>query len=259
VAQHGDLDRDDEQLLFQVVRAVADATHAGDPYMVGHSTRVAAYCEQLAASLELPPRDRLLLFLAAAFHDIGYLATPAYILRKPSVLAEDEMEEVRIHPVRGARVFAAEPGLSDIARAIRHHHERFDGSGYPDGLRGEEIPLFRRAASAPHPSTLPRPLPGGPARRYRVGAGVRGEPGDGGAGTGNEKRALDRLRSVPQREHLRCPATWTMTLGLAPGHWGQTFRLGRPGARTSSASAKLRRGMRRLSCPGRSSYGRARD
>jgi HD-GYP domain-containing protein (c-di-GMP phosphodiesterase class II) len=144
VAQVGDLDRESEQLLFHVVRALANATHAGDPYMAGHSSRVAAYCEKIGDSLGFPPRERLTLFVAAACHDVGYLSTPEYILRKPSVLAEDEMEEVRIHPVRGAEVFAAEPALSEIARAVRHHHERFDGSGYPDGLRGDEIPLFSR-------------------------------------------------------------------------------------------------------------------
>lgn len=144
MSHQGDLDRDGERVLLEVVRAVADAAHAGDPYMAGHSSRVAAYSEQIACSLGLPPRDRLLLSLAAAFHDVGHLATPGYILRKPSVLAENEMEEVRIHPVRGAEVFAGEPGLAEIARAIRHHHERFDGSGYPDGLRGEEIPLLSR-------------------------------------------------------------------------------------------------------------------
>jgi HD-GYP domain-containing protein (c-di-GMP phosphodiesterase class II) len=144
VAQRGDLDREGEQVLFHVVRAVADAIHAGDSYMVGHSSRVAAYCEQIADSLGLAPRDRLLLFVSASFHDVGYLSTPEYILRKPSVLAEDEMEEVRIHPLRGAEVFAIEPSLGEIARAVRHHHERFDGSGYPEGLRGDEIPLFSR-------------------------------------------------------------------------------------------------------------------
>jgi len=144
VPQRGDLDRESEQLLLHVVRAVADATHAGDPYMSGHSSRVAAHCEQIADSLGLGERDRLLLALAAAFHDVGYLSTPTYILRKPSVLAEDEMEEVRVHPVRGAALFAGDPILAEVARAIRHHHERFDGSGYPDGLRAEAIPLFSR-------------------------------------------------------------------------------------------------------------------
>jgi HD-GYP domain-containing protein (c-di-GMP phosphodiesterase class II) len=144
VAELGDLDRESEQLLFHVVRALADATHASDPYMTGHSSRVAAYCERIADSMGLSPRERLMLFIAASFHDVGYLSTPEYILRKPSVLAEDEMEEVRVHPVRGAEVFGSQPALAEIARAVRHHHERFDGSGYPEGLRGDEIPLYSR-------------------------------------------------------------------------------------------------------------------
>jgi HD-GYP domain-containing protein (c-di-GMP phosphodiesterase class II) len=184
VEHRGDLDREGERLLFQVVRAVADATHAGDPYMAGHSTRVAAYCEKLADSLGLPPRERLLLFLAAAFHDIGYLATPTYILRKPSVLAEDEMEEVRVHPLRGAEVFAAEPALGELARAIRHHHERFDGSGYPDGLRGEDIPFFSRiilVAETYEAMTHHRPYrralaPEEAQRRLRESAGSQLDP-----------------------------------------------------------------------------------
>jgi HD-GYP domain-containing protein (c-di-GMP phosphodiesterase class II) len=69
--QYGDLDRESEQLLFRVVRAVADATHAADPYMAGHSSRVAAYCERIATSLGLSSRERLTLFVAAAFHDVG--------------------------------------------------------------------------------------------------------------------------------------------------------------------------------------------
>ena len=144
MAQLGDLDREGEQLLFHVVRALADATHASDPYMTGHSSRVAAYCERIADSMGLSPRERLMLFIASSFHDVGYLSTPEYILRKPSVLAEDEMEEVRVHPVRGAEVFGSQPALAEIARAVRHHHERFDGSGYPEGLRGDEIPLYSR-------------------------------------------------------------------------------------------------------------------
>ena len=144
MTHQGDLDRESEQILFHVVRALADATHSADPYMAGHSSRVAAYCERIADSLNLPPRERLMLFVAASFHDVGYLSTPEYILRKPSVLAEDEMEEVRVHPVRGAEVFAGEAALGEIARAVRHHHERYDGSGYPDGLRADEIPLFSR-------------------------------------------------------------------------------------------------------------------
>ncbi len=184
MAQHGDLDRDSEQVLFHVVRALSDATHAGDPYMTGHSSRVAAYCERIAESMGMPPRDRLLLFVAASFHDVGYLSTPEYILRKPSVLAEDEMEEVRIHPVRGAEVFAKEPRLAEIARAVRHHHERYDGSGYPEGLRGDEIPLFSRiilVAETYEAMTHHRPYrralaPEEATRRLQEGAGSQLDP-----------------------------------------------------------------------------------
>jgi HD-GYP domain-containing protein (c-di-GMP phosphodiesterase class II) len=113
---------------------------------------VTAYCEKIGASLALKPRELLMLFVAAAFHDVGYLSTPEYILRKPSVLAEDEMEEVHVHPVRGAEVFGTHPALSESSRAVRHHHERFDGSGYPEGLRGEEIPSSRGSSWSPRPT-----------------------------------------------------------------------------------------------------------
>jgi HD-GYP domain-containing protein (c-di-GMP phosphodiesterase class II) len=184
VAQRGDLDRESEQLLFHVVRALADATHSSDPYMTGHSSRVAAYSERIAESMGIPARERLMLFVAASFHDVGYLSTPEYILRKPSVLAEDEMEEVRVHPVRGAEVFAAEPALAEIARAVRHHHERYDGSGYPEGLRGEEIPLFSRiilVAETYEAMTHNRPYrralsPGEATRRLQEGAGSQLDP-----------------------------------------------------------------------------------
>jgi HD-GYP domain-containing protein (c-di-GMP phosphodiesterase class II) len=184
VAQLGDLDRESEQLLFHVVRALADATHAGDPYMAGHSSRVAAYSEKIAEALGLPRRERLVLFIAAAFHDVGYLSTPEYILHKPSVLAENEMEEVRVHPVRGAEVFGVDPALAEIARAVRHHHERFDGSGYPEGLRGEEIPLFSRIIlvaetyeAMTHNRPYRRALPAGEAmRRLQESAGSQLDP-----------------------------------------------------------------------------------
>jgi HD-GYP domain-containing protein (c-di-GMP phosphodiesterase class II) len=112
--------------------------------MAGHAARVAEYADRLARDLGVPERTRLILGVAAAFHDVGTLATPPYILHKPSALAENEMEEVRVHPVKGAEVFAADPQLAPVAVAIRHHHERFDGTGYPDGLQGEAIPLLSR-------------------------------------------------------------------------------------------------------------------
>ena len=151
MSQLGDLDREGEQLLFHVVRAVADATHAGDPYMTGHSSRVAAYCERIADSLGLPSRDRLMLFVSASFHDVGYLSTPEYILRKPSVLAEDEMEEVRVHPVRGAEVFGSE---SVSARSPGPSGTTTSGSTAAAIPRGSEATRFRCSLGS---SWSPRP------------------------------------------------------------------------------------------------------
>jgi HD-GYP domain-containing protein (c-di-GMP phosphodiesterase class II) len=152
--------------------------------MAGHSQRVAEYCDRLAEAMGLSDAERFLLSIAAWFHDIGTLATPAYILRKPSVLAEDEMEEVRVHPVRGAEIFGGSPDLAAVAHAIRHHHERLDGSGYPDGLRGDAIPLFSRMIlvaetyeAMTHNRPYRRALPPAEAvRRLREGAGTQFDP-----------------------------------------------------------------------------------
>ena len=140
----GEMDLERGEILVRTLHAVSAMTGGADPYLAGHAARVADYAERLARDLGLSERDCLFLRIAAVFHDIGMLATPPYILRKPTVLAENEMEEVRIHPVKGAELFEIDPALAPIAEAIRHHHERFDGSGYPAGLAGDAIPLFSR-------------------------------------------------------------------------------------------------------------------
>jgi HD-GYP domain-containing protein (c-di-GMP phosphodiesterase class II) len=181
VSYDGPVDANQGRLLLQALRAVAQATNGPDPYMTGHSQRVAEYCDRLAEAMGLSDGERFLLSIAAWFHDIGTLATPAYILRKPSVLAEDEMEEVRVHPVRGAEIFGGSPELAAVAQAIRHHHERVDGSGYPDGLRGDAIPLFSRmilVAETYEAMTHNRPYrralsPAEAIRRLREGAGTQ--------------------------------------------------------------------------------------
>ena len=133
-----------DRLLLSALRAVAAAVNRRDPYTSGHSERVAEYCDSVARSLQLSDDHRYFLSLSAWLHDLGILSTPRYILRKPSALLHEEMEEVRVHPIKGAEMFAVETGLAEVASAIRHHHERFDGTGYPDGLAGEAIPLFSR-------------------------------------------------------------------------------------------------------------------
>jgi HD-GYP domain-containing protein (c-di-GMP phosphodiesterase class II) len=173
-----------EHVLRQALRAVAAAINGPDPYMAGHALRVADYADRLAAAVGVGPAARFQLSIAALFHDVGILATPAYILRKPSVLAEDEMEEIRVHPVRGASLFEGDPALAEVARAIRHHHERLDGTGYPDRLAGEAIPLFSRiilVAETYEALTHHRPYrralaPAEAMRRLREGAGSQLDP-----------------------------------------------------------------------------------
>ena len=173
-----------DRLLLSALKSVATAVNRRDTYASGHSERVAEYCENAARSLNLSDDHSYLLSLSAWLHDLGTLSTPRYILRKPSALLHEEMEEVRVHPIKGAEMFAVEPGLAEVAKTIRHHHERFDGSGYPDGLAGEAIPLFSRiilVADAYEAMTHDRAYrravsPSEALDRLREGAGTQFDP-----------------------------------------------------------------------------------
>jgi response regulator RpfG family c-di-GMP phosphodiesterase len=115
-----------------------------DPYTAGHSARVRRYSLRLAAALGLDPRQRKELSLAARLHDIGKIGVPEAILNKPATLSAAEYDLVRQHPVIGERVLAPIIRNRSVLAAIRGHHERLDGCGYPDGLKGPDIPLLAR-------------------------------------------------------------------------------------------------------------------
>ncbi|MCC6223544.1 MAG: HD-GYP domain-containing protein [Thermoleophilia bacterium] len=124
--------------------ALLAAAGAPDPYTAAHSRRVRRLALALGEELELRPDELVALGHAALFHDIGKLAVPAEILLKPARLDEAEWVLMRRHSADGAEL-AGSLGLHrDAVPAIRHHHERFDGGGYPDGLAGEAIPLAAR-------------------------------------------------------------------------------------------------------------------
>ncbi|HEY6000686.1 MAG TPA: HD domain-containing phosphohydrolase [bacterium] len=133
-----------EQASLDAIQALAKAVEAKDPYTHGHSERVAAYSERLAAALGLEERQLLSIRLACLIHDIGKIGVTEKILHKPGALDAAEQGVIKQHPVIGETILRPLKGLGDIARIIRSHHERFDGLGYPDGLRGEEIPLEAR-------------------------------------------------------------------------------------------------------------------
>jgi putative nucleotidyltransferase with HDIG domain len=126
------------------MESLSATVDARDTYTAGHSRRVQSLALAIGRELDLSEPELDLLGHAALFHDIGKLAIPDAILMKPARLDTDEWRLMRRHADEGARMIDRLGFLSDAVPAIRHHHERFDGTGYPDGLRGEEIPLGAR-------------------------------------------------------------------------------------------------------------------
>jgi response regulator RpfG family c-di-GMP phosphodiesterase len=115
-----------------------------DPYTAGHSVRVRRCAARLARAVGLGRRERRQLVLAAKLHDIGKLGVPDAVLNKPGPLDADERRRVEEHPAIGERILSPVVRSRAVLAAIRSHHERLDGGGYPDGLRGEQIPLLAR-------------------------------------------------------------------------------------------------------------------
>ncbi len=120
------------------------ALEARDPYLRGHSARVTSFAEGLAQALGWHS-DRLdLLRLGGSLHDVGKIAVSVSILRKPGALTDEEVGQIRRHPVTGARLVECFDDFEAALPYVLHHHERWDGAGYPHGLRGGEIPLEAR-------------------------------------------------------------------------------------------------------------------
>ena len=117
---------------------------AKDPYTQGHCERLAAYSVALGLELGLPPDDLTALDRGGALHDLGKIGIPDAILLKPAGLTKAEWAIMREHPVIGERICLPLRSLKPVLPIIRHHHERWDGGGYPDGLAGEAIPLTAR-------------------------------------------------------------------------------------------------------------------
>jgi len=137
-----------EEANFQAMEALAMGAELHDPAAAGHIRRLRAYTQKVAELLGQPPRFLRWVGQCAQLHDVGKISLPAEILQRPRALSEEEWVVVRTHTVLGHRLLASAPQLAMAARIARHHHENFDGTGYPDGLRGEEIPLEARIVKA---------------------------------------------------------------------------------------------------------------
>ena len=135
---------DMRQVHIDTVKALTSAIDASDPFTRGHSERVTAHSIEIAREMGLSERRVQILEYAGFLHDMGKIALQHDILLKPGALTDDEWKIMRSHPEIGARIVSGLHFLSGAKQVVLHHHERFDGKGYPDGLCGDEIPLEAR-------------------------------------------------------------------------------------------------------------------
>jgi putative nucleotidyltransferase with HDIG domain len=130
----------------QTIRALAEAVDAKDAYTRGHSERVGVYASKMARELGLPKEIIERVYISGLLHDVGKIGVRDAVITKPDRLTDEEYEEIKQHPEIGARILQPVEFLSDVVTCVRHHHEWYDGCdrGYPDRLRGDQIPLPSR-------------------------------------------------------------------------------------------------------------------
>jgi len=133
-----------EESLFETVIALANAVEARDTYTKDHSARMEVLVVEVCKQLDFPEEEIQNMRLAARMHDIGKIGVPDHILRKPSSLTEEEWVEMRKHPEIGSKILAPISKMDKVSPIIRAHHEKFNGTGYPDGLEKDQIPLGAR-------------------------------------------------------------------------------------------------------------------
>lgn len=131
-------------LSAQIVRALAGAIDAKNPYTSGHSARVAAYAREIAARLGKSPKETAEIYKAAMLHDVGKIGIPSGILNKLGKLTDEEYELVQSHVLKGCAILEPISEMPLLSVGARWHHEKFDGTGYPDGKAGEDIPEIAR-------------------------------------------------------------------------------------------------------------------
>lgn len=133
-----------QNLLLGVLRALTSSIDAKDPYTCGHSERVALISRWLAKQLSLRDIEVHNLYLAGLLHDVGKIGVSEAVLCKPGELVEQEFEQISKHPRIGANILGGIKQMNEVTPAVLSHHEHFNGSGYPQGLRGQNIPLSGR-------------------------------------------------------------------------------------------------------------------
>jgi putative nucleotidyltransferase with HDIG domain len=186
VALHKALHYDEKMLAAfrQTVEVLVMALEAKDPFTHGHSLKVAHYARRTALALGLPAPQAETIYQAGLLHDIGKIGMHDRILSRLGRLSAREMDTIRLHPEVGASILAPLTSLKALVPLVRHHHERYDGKGYPDGLAGDAIPLGARILAAcdafdcmlsGRPNMAPMPL-GQALEQLAAGAGIQFDP-----------------------------------------------------------------------------------
>jgi putative two-component system response regulator len=137
-----------ERVSTATLEALVNALEAKDPYLRGHSARVADLSANIAAELQIAEEEVERVRMAGRLHDLGKIATREGVVNKEGPLTPEEFEHVKQHVIIGAQILAPLTHLGDVVSMVRSHHERWDGTGYPEGLRGEEIPIGGRIIAA---------------------------------------------------------------------------------------------------------------
>ena len=134
-------------LFEQTAEALASAIDAKDPYTHGHSTRVAIYSAQIAREAGKPEEECEKIYFAALLHDVGKIGIPDAVINKPGRLTEEEFAQIKLHPVLGNQILSSIQESPYLSIGAHYHHERYDGRGYPEGLKGNDIPDIARVIS----------------------------------------------------------------------------------------------------------------
>jgi len=166
-----DLVERERTLFISMVKSLVSALEAKDFYTRHHSARVTEFSLKIARQMGFGDRELNDLELAALLHDVGKIGVPENILNKPGPLTSEEYKMIKDHPVFGEGILKPVVELTQIAKVVRSHHEKYDGSGYPDGLKGLEIPLGARimtVADAYDAITSKRPYRGEESHHFAV-------------------------------------------------------------------------------------------
>lgn len=145
--EHSERQRELRRTYVSTVLLLADAIELKDSYPRGHSEVVLRHSREVADLLELSPEERQVVSWVAMLHDVGKAGVSDALVNRPGPLMPQELEFVRSHAKFGSEMLASIPALTEVAHGVRHHHEHYNGKGYPDGLKGEEIPISARIIS----------------------------------------------------------------------------------------------------------------